>query len=194
MTDGNCTISDSLKIGPATTLSIRASDTITLHSDANKTARVAQKEGSINYNGTGQFIIERYIPARKVWRFLSVPANTSQTIKDAWQEGSGNTTENPYPGYGTQITCDRATWSTDGFDLFSSGGPSMKTLNSENEHYIGISSTNSTFNPPSGGYMTFIRGTRASNTFASPVSATTLGIQAGLLPGINLSSSRFPVK
>jgi hypothetical protein len=182
-TEGNCIIIDSLKIGPASTLSIRASDAITLHSDAIKTARVARIEGSINYNGTGKFIIERYIPAKKAWRFLSVPANSSQTIKEAWQESAGNTSEDPNPGFGTQITSDRVTWNTDGFDLFSPAGPSMKTFNSENEQYVGISSTNSTFQPALGGYMTFVRGDRSANSVGSQVSATTLRTTGRLVSG-----------
>ena len=136
-TAGNSTIIDSIKITTGTTLSVSASDTITLHSDATKTARMAQVDGSINYNTTGKFVVERYISAKRAWRFLSVPTNSSQTIKQAWQEGALNSGSDPAPGFGTQITSNRASWLADGFDVFSAGGPSMKTYNPVTDNLYG---------------------------------------------------------
>ena len=183
-TSGNTTIIDSIKINDGASLSISAPDTITLHSDATKTARIGQiGTGTISYNTSGKFLVERYIPAKKAWRFLAVPVNSLQTIKQAWQEGALNTSSDPKPGYGTQITSNRATWAADGFDVFSSGGPSMKAYQTAGNKYLGISSTLNLFDPPAGGYMTFIRGNRLANSFASPVSATVLRTAGTLFTG-----------
>ncbi|MDQ2864219.1 MAG: hypothetical protein M3R50_11350, partial [Bacteroidota bacterium] len=60
-TDGSTTIIDSIKINSFTNLSVSNGDTIILHSDAVKTARVGQVDGTINYNTTGLFTVERYM-------------------------------------------------------------------------------------------------------------------------------------
>ena len=191
-TTGNSTIIDSIKISAGTTLSVSASDTITLHSDATKTARMGQVDGSINYNVTGKFVVERFISAKRAWRFLSVPVSSSQTIKQAWQEGSLNTGSDPVPGFGTQITSDRSSWLADGFDVFSAGGPSMKTYNSGTDTYMGITSTLAPFSPGLGGYMTFIRGDRTANTFVSPVTSTILRTTGALYTGPQPSITVVP--
>lgn len=182
-TAGNSTIIDSIKVSAATTLSVSSSDIITLHSDATKTARMAQVDGSINYNSTGKFVVERYIPARRSWRFLSIPTNTMQTIKQAWQEGALNSGSDPVPGYGTQITSNRTSWLADGFDVFSAGGPSMKTYNPVTNSYDGITNTFIPFSPGHGGYMTFIRGDRTATAITSPVTATVLRTAGTLYAG-----------
>ncbi len=194
-TSGNSIIIDSIKINTGSTLSISSPDTITLHSDAVKTARMAKVDGVITYNSTGRFITERYISAKAAWRFLSVPINSSRTIKQAWQEGALNSGSDPAPGFGTQITSDRVTWLVDGFDIFSAGGPSMKTYNPVTNNYNGISTTNASFIPGLGGYMTFIRGDRTAITFGSPPSVTVLrstgSLFTGNQPGINVISGQI---
>ena len=59
---------------------------LTLKSNAGGTARVAAVGSGATI--TGNVMIEKYIPAGRGWRFLSVPVATSgaQTINEAWQE------------------------------------------------------------------------------------------------------------
>ena len=199
-TNGNSTIIDSIKINNGTTLSIRGTpDSITLHSDPVKTARIGQiGTGTINYNINGKFVVERYIPARKAWRFLAIPTNSGQTIKEAWQEGATSISDDLKPTYGTIITGDLALWSTKGFDEFSAGGPSVKTYNSTTNAYDGIPSTNSTsFSSSAGGYFIFIRGDRTATAFASPVTGTTLRtsgqLYTGTQAGIIINNQFIPV-
>lgn len=191
---GSCVILDSIKVSAATTLSIRAGDTVTLRSGPSKTARMAILEGTINYNTSGKFIVERYIPARKAWRFLSVATNSGQTIKDAWQEGANVSSANPAPGFGTQLTSDRSSWAGDGFDL-PSVSPSIKTYDAATNSYTGIASTNSALSAALGGYMTFIRGNRLSATVSSPATATILRsagqLFTGSQPAIAVKSGKF---
>ena len=196
-TNGNSIIIDSIKINDGTTLSVSAFDTITLRSDpaTTKTARVGQiGTGNINYGTDSKFVVERYIPAKRAWRFLSVATNSLQTIKQAWQENSIDINDNPKPGYGTQITDNNiATFAANGFDAYSQNGPSMKTYNPSTDTYTGIPNTNViAFDPTLGGYMTFIRGDRTAIAFGSPVTSTVLRtvgqLYTGDQPGISLTT------
>lgn len=143
---------------------------IIMLSDNNGTAHMASiTEGSvINYN-SGRFIVERYIPNHsKAWQFLAAPTKGS-TIRESWMEGNiagGNAN----PGYGTLITSNRVTWSADGFDLFSSGGPSMKTFDPVSDSWKGITSTSNAINNQNG-YMLFVRGDRSTH-FGDPATVT----------------------
>ena len=181
---GSSIIIDSIKINDATNLSINDGDIITLHSDASKTARVGQiGTGIINYNTSGKFLVERYIPARKAWRFLSVPIiYSTQTIKQAWQEGATVSSSDPKSGYGIQITSDNSDWSSLGFDAMSYA-PSVKTYNAGSDTYTGIASTNIPFASSKGGYMTFIRGDRSATSVGSTVTSTILRTEGKLFTG-----------
>ena len=80
---------------------------LTIKSSAINTGRIADitNNGLNTGNGiTGEVTVERYISARKAWRFLSIPTNTTQTVKQTWQEGGVNNSSNPVAGYGIQIT------------------------------------------------------------------------------------------
>ncbi|MFT3912165.1 MAG: T9SS type A sorting domain-containing protein [Ferruginibacter sp.] len=173
-------------------MKFNTNDLLTLKSTATGTANVGIMTGNTI---TGKVTVEKYITARKGWRLLSVPTNTTQTIKAAWQEAATNTNSNPSAGYGIQITGGTAaSWSTDGFDLYSAT-PSMKTLNSATNLWVGISNTNSTVIKSTEGYMTFIRGDRTANAYNSPVTATILRTQGYLYtdnqPTINVSAGKF---
>jgi hypothetical protein len=196
-TAGSSTVIDSVKINDGTTLSVSDGDTITLHSDALKTAHMGQLgTGTIQYNTSGKFLVERYIPAKKAWRFLSIPVNSTQTIKEAWQENATVMTDDPKAGYGTQITDNNSgTWVANGFDGFSQNGPSVKYYNPATDTYTGIASTLIPFDVNKQGYMTFIRGDRSANAFSSPVSNTVLRMTGKLFtgnqPDINLVSGQI---
>ena len=62
---------------------LTTNDMLTLKSTASNTAWVGDMTGNTI---TGKVTVERYISARKAWRLLSVPTNTTQTIQQAWQE------------------------------------------------------------------------------------------------------------
>ena len=204
-TSGSSTIIDSIKINDGTTLSISGTpDTITLHSDAVRTARMGQiGTGVINYNTKGKFTVERYIPGiKKAWRFLSVPTNSNETINEAWQEGAtasnvGNSSPgssgNPKGGYGIMITSDESNWATDGFDAqnVAGNGVSIKYYNPGTATYTGITSTKIPFNTSLGGYMTFIRGDRSVTSPTQSATSTTLRTTGQLFTG-NAGSITVP--
>ncbi len=189
-TSGSSTIIDSIKINDGSGLSISNGDIVTLHSDATKTARLGQMgTGTINYNVSGKFVIERYISGHRAWRFLSVPV-TSQTIQSAWQENG--TTGGTVAGLGTQITGPQGT--TAGFDLYS-GKPSLKTFNSSTNDYDAVTATTIPFDVSKGGYMLFVRGDR--NTTYPATSSTTLRTSGLLYTGnqgsVSVSNQFTPV-
>jgi hypothetical protein len=164
---------------------------LTLKSDANNTASVALVTSPIIPAISGDAIIERYNSARKGWRFLSIPTNTTQTIKQAWQEGCGSNL-NCVSGLGTQITGSGGTAA--GFDVYTST-PSMKTYNSSSNTWVGIPNTNSTNIKSTNGYMVFVRGDRSATAFNSTPTQTVLrttgALYIGNLTPIAVSAGTF---
>ena len=77
-------ISGTLSFGN-TNAKLNTGDNITLKSTALATASLGVVAAGNIISGT--VTVERYIAAHKAWRFLSVPTNTSQTVKQTWQEG-----------------------------------------------------------------------------------------------------------
>jgi hypothetical protein len=151
---------------------------LTLKSSATGTASVADLTNNDVNSGNqvlDSVIVERYIPATKKWRFLSIPTSTTQTIKKAWQEGSNAPNDNLTSGFGTQITGAGGTAA--GFDVYTAT-PSMKTYYPATNGWLAIPNTNSTLinNPTNNtiAYFVFVRGDRSATAFNSPVSPTVL--------------------
>jgi hypothetical protein len=158
-------------------MSFSTNDFLTMKSTSTNTAWVGDVTGNTI---TGQATVERYISARKAWRFLSIPTNTGQTIKNTWQEGAVGTGSNPVPGYGIQITGSAGTGA--GFDLYSAA-PSMKTFVPATNTWTGVPNTTTAGIAATEGYMTFIRGDRAANLVSSTPSQTVLRTKGNLYIG-----------
>lgn len=147
---------------------------LTLRSDARGDAIVANSNGTIN----GAATVERYIYARRAWRFLTAPFSpsfTSQTLNAAWQENLNNTiqptgcpTGNGPSGYGMYITNTQPP--SGGFDWNTTSSPSLKIWNGT--EWIAPSNTTSTSITAYPAYYTFIRGDRniciQYGTYATP--------------------------
>ena len=150
---------------------------ITLKSTATETAWLGQMTGTNIISG--DVTVERYIPIHsKAWQFLSTPitASSTQTVKQAWQDSATLANQNRYPGFGTQLTSNRAgaaTQPTPGFDALTPAGPSIKVYNRSTGGYTGINRTDTAISNPKG-YMVFVRGDRSSTALASPVTATVM--------------------
>jgi len=182
-------------------LSLNNSD-ITISSDANRTALVAQVgiSAGFTYNGSGRFVVERFIPARRAWRLMTAPvADGAQTINQAWQEGVGGSwSSNPSPGYGTHVTGGPARTTLQGFDQ----GP----VNASIYGFTGtawnyLPATTSELVSSRQGWMLFVRGSRAINLPLSNTSTvadvTTLRprgpIKVGTQPALNNPAGGFMV-
>ena len=156
-------------------------DNLTLKSDANGTARVAQipVDGSGNALGSisGKVQIERYIPAKRGWRMMTVPVQltAAPTINAAWQEGVVNVdlvyanNLNPNPGFGIHIS---GSSSSLGFDPTVLNNPSLMIFNRASSSWSGIPNTLSTTVKDYEGYMLFVRGNRSTSLNYSQYAAT----------------------
>ncbi len=124
-------------------------------------------------------MVERFIPPLRAWRFLTTPANSTQSINQAWMEGSVpnntvNTRNNPKPGYGTEITYDNLI--ANGYDVNTTYNPSIKFWdsaangwNTPPNTYVALRSHDA--------YCLFVRGSRAvdlSLAVSAPPDATVL--------------------
>jgi hypothetical protein len=158
---------------------------LTLQSDANGTARVAEipVDGSGNALGNinGNVQIERFIPAKRGWRMLSLPVSTSgaPTINDALQEGVVNSdlvyanNQNPNPGYGIHISGSNPAL---GFDPTPQNNPSLLTFNRATGGWTGIANTLSITVRDYEGYMVFVRGSRSTNLSLNTGAATSTAV------------------
>ena len=79
----------------------------------------------------GDVDVEQCFEARRAWRFVGSPVNTTGSIHANWQEGATAYNHNPVPGFGVHITglgfssMSPTYDNTDGFDWNPSGNPSM---------------------------------------------------------------------
>ncbi|MEO7046928.1 MAG: hypothetical protein ABI091_16620, partial [Ferruginibacter sp.] len=158
---------------------LNTNDTLTLKSDSAGTAWVGNMTGN---SILGKVTVERFITSHKAWRLLSIPTNTNQTIKQAWQESSIGGSSDPVPGFGTQITSPSASWAADGFDL-KSASPSMKTYDAISDSWVGVPTTNATNIKNNNGYLVYVRGDRLATGTASPETKATLRTKGSLYTG-----------
>ncbi len=154
------------------------------------TAQLDTFTGSIT--GSGEVTIERFIPARRAFRFLSSAVTTSGTINANWQEGAINATNNPNPEYGTHIT--GSTTGANGFDATPSGNPSLFMLNNTAQAWEAV--TNTDVNTIAAGtpYRILVRGDRSVDVTSNnaPPTNTTLRttgtLHTGSFSATNLSA------
>lgn len=168
---------------------------LVLKSNAAGTASVGDITNSGANSGntiTGDVSVERFITARRAWRFLSVPTqNNLQTIKESWQENmpANSTAQSTPPGYGIHITKDSTNWAAYGFDFRTTPGPSLKYFVPATNAWKGVTSTIDVPGINNGrfvtgtGYMVLVRGDRSANLLGSPVTTTTLRDKGALVTG-----------
>ncbi|NMH26777.1 beta strand repeat-containing protein [Flavobacterium silvaticum] len=142
-------------------------DQITLKSNATTTAMIAPVTGVVS----GTMTIERYIPARRAFRFLTSPVNGG-TIRANWQEGGAAVI-----GLGTDIT--GASPITNGFDSSLSNNASMfRYLNinpGTGSNWVAVTNTNATNLVAGTAYRILVRGDRSvdqTDNEATPTNTT----------------------
>jgi hypothetical protein len=170
---------------------------LTLVSNAAGTASVNDitNNGAISGNTiTGNVTIERYLPAKKAWRFLATPVKiaTSPTITNSWREGTGGVA-GPLTstGYGTRIT---GPTSTPIFDQFTQRA-SMKWF----DMTFGLGDFRDITNTAAPianeeGYFVFVRGDRSVD-ITDAANITTLRIKGevrtGTQPAFNVNNLKY---
>ena len=178
---GNISIYNRLTLLSDTRMALSDFDA-SLLSDSVMTASVSYitTSNSFLYNGSGRFIVFRYIPVGvthpKSWQFLAVP-DFGGTLKSCWQEGN-NVLENSSPNFGTTISGGMSGAVSRGFDFYSPAGSSIKYYNSNSNNWIGIDDgvMNTETYPiaNSNGYMVFVRGDRSVQSYNASAVPTTL--------------------
>lgn len=170
-------------------LTIQATKKLIIKSNAATTAVVAPVVlGSII---SGLVEVERYIPARRAFRFLSSPVNSTTSIKENWQENGVNS-----PSWGTHITGGgsvAANQTAGGFDLTNTGNSSLFTYNNSNQTWGAVANTSSNFTAGTP-YRILVRGDRTISLLTNTPTPTntTLRVRGALVTGnqsvTNLSS------
>jgi len=140
---------------------------LTLKSNVLTTAMIAPVTGNV----IGNMTIERYIPSKRAFRFLSSPVDGG-TIHENWQENGTD-----IANFGTDIT--GAGGAANGFDVSGSNNPSLFTYLNNNQgtgsSWLAATSTNVTLSAGVG-YRMLVRGDRTvnQNVNAAPSTITTL--------------------
>ena len=158
---------------------------ILFKSDATATASFGTLGGTYTTT-SGTVTVERFIPARRAFRFLSPSVTTTTSIKQNWQENGGSTS-----GFGTHIT--GVTGASAGFDVTETNNPSMFTFT--NGIWDAVTNTNLNVLTAGSPFRLMVRGDRtismATNT---PIPTPTILRATGILktgdftPTINQTS------
>ncbi len=156
---GNVSINELLQLEQGNLIS---AGNLTLLSSATETAMIDEVTTA---SVTGDVTIERFIPARRAFRFLSSAVTTSTSINTNWQEGVNNTgidfptdNLNPNPGYGTHITGSDI--GANGFDATPSGSPSLFIADNANQAFSPVTNTDSRTLTAGDPYLMLVRGGR----------------------------------
>ncbi len=162
---------------------------LTLKSNSQTTAIIAPVTGAVS----GTMTIERFIPARRGFRFLSSPTDGG-TIRSNWQENGIL----PDPvGLGTDIT--GVGGAVNGFDVSGSNNPSLFTYLNHNTtggtSWIAMTSTNGNLSAGMP-YRMLVRGDRTVNqsSNSAPSSDTTLRTSGTIRTGAVLVTDLNPVE
>lgn len=162
-----------LSIQPTHSLKINGNITnngqIIFKSDATGNGMFDTFTGTITGSGTVQ--TERFIPARRAFRFLSPSVTTTSTINQNWQENFGATA-----GLGTHITGSGG--ATNGFDATGTNNPSLFTFNNPSGVWEVVSNTNSNTLTAGTAYRLMVRGDRTINLSSNTPTPTTTILRA----------------
>jgi hypothetical protein len=158
---------------------------IIFKSDSTGEAYLGEVKGTYTAN-EGKAIVEKYYAARRAFRLVTSSVESSQTIFDSYQNGGLNEV-----GVGTHIT--GSSTGADGFDLTTTGNPSMFSFNSSTA-WMPIPNTDVKKLSAGVPYRLMIRGDRdtdLSNNEATP-SETRLIVKGDLKTGsFSLSPETF---
>ena len=138
---------------------------ITLQSTSTTNTSMVTAVGStatITYGAGGAFVVERFIPAKRSYRFVSPAVTTTTSIKSNWMEGIVNPDRwnnlNPLPGYGTHITGPKT--AADSLDPTQTFNPSLFTFDNNAQKWNAVPNSNSTLTAGVP-YRLMVRGSRA---------------------------------
>ncbi|MDT8346374.1 MAG: T9SS type A sorting domain-containing protein [Flavobacteriaceae bacterium] len=142
-----------------------------------------------NTSITGAVTVERFIPAKRAFRFLSSSVDAG-SIFDHWQEGGSSPA-----GFGTHITGGAL---ADGFDQSGSNNPSIFGWNNAGQSWTNLANTNAINLMAGVPYRIFVRGDRSVNlnindTPNNTILRATGSLRTGDVPvnGLNSTDGTF---
>lgn len=149
---------------------ITTNNNLTLLSSATQSAMIGEVTGGTI---TGNVTIERFVPARRAFRFVSSPVTTTTSILENWQENGSSAA-----GFGTHIT--GSTSGANGFDATPSGNPSLFTYdnNATTPALTPISDTDMNTLTAGEAYLLFVRGDRTIDVTSNSATPTDTRIRA----------------
>ncbi len=183
-------ISDTLSLTDVLTVSSGSLTTggyLTLKSTAEGTARIAPVTSLAGTPIDGNVIVERFIPAKRAFRFLTAPVNTAGSMRDNWMEGVNNLNTasgniNPVPNFGSHITGSGG--NTSGFDPTYTNNPSLFIYNNATQTWVAATNTGTKLTAGSA-FRILVRGSRSTNLNSNtpPPSPTTLRAKGTVVTG-----------
>jgi hypothetical protein len=179
---GMLKITNKVSFGNINHAILQTNDLLTLVSDAQRTASIADlTNNNSNSNNivAGKVVIERFISARRAWRFLTAPITPASnvSISASWQEGARVTdpaastaTTNPAPGYGTHVSFGFPL-ANPGYDLNINGNTSIKYFTASGSNGVPFTTDAPITEQPA--YLLFVRGDRSTQlSLGTSVNAT----------------------
>lgn len=146
-----------LTVAPGKTLTIDGTadfgqQPVIFKSDATGSGMLGKISGNLTANNPSVYV-ERYIPAKRAYRFLSTSVNSNAILNFNWQSSNG-------PGYGTHITGTGG--ASNGFDVTETNNPSMFTFDHDTQNWLAVPNTNTlaTKLTAGKGYRLMVRGDR----------------------------------
>jgi autotransporter-associated beta strand protein len=143
---------------------------LTFKSTATGTAAFGPLGGTFT-TVSGTATVERYIPAKRAYRFLSSSVTTATSIRQNWQENGGTTA-----GLGTHITGLNGI--TNGFDITETNNPSLYTINHTSGAWTAVSNTNVNTLTAGTAYRLMVRGDRTISLATNAPTATVTTLRA----------------
>jgi len=134
-----------------------------------ETAQFDVFNGTIS--GSGSVTTERFIPARRAYRFVSPSVTTTNTIRENWQENGIDA-----QGLGTHIT--GAGGETNGFDPTGTNNPSMFVLDETAQAWAAVENTNATTLTAGNPYLMMVRGDRTIDLTSNNAAPTNTVLRA----------------
>jgi len=149
---------------------IITNNNLTLLSSATQSAMIAPVTNGIV---SGNVTIERFVPARRAFRFVTSPVTTTTSIFENWQENGA-----AIAGFGTHIT--GSTSGANGFDTTPSGNPSLFTYENSatTPTLTPIANTNVNTLTAGDAYLLFVRGDRTIDVTSNTATPTDTRLRA----------------
>jgi hypothetical protein len=144
--------------------------TMTFKSNATGTAAFGTLGGTFT-TVSGTSTVERYIPAKRAYRFISPSVTTTTSIRDNWQENGGTD-----GGLGTHIT--GLNGSANGFDSTTTNNPSLYTINHTTGLWAPVTNTNVNTLSAGTAYRLMVRGDRTISLATNAPTATVTTLRA----------------